>query len=80
MLKVKNKLKTWRHAHQMNQTEFANFLGLPFHQYNRYELNRNQPTLAVALHMAKRLNLKVEDIFYEEDPSSLKGGTLFEFP
>jgi DNA-binding XRE family transcriptional regulator len=52
----------------MNQTEFAAFLGLEFHQYNRYERQAIQPTLEKALTIARRLNKPVEEIFYLDSP------------
>ena len=45
------------------QQEMADFLGLKQQQYSRYENNSNQPSLAVALQIAKKLNRRVEDIF-----------------
>nr|WP_242833660.1 helix-turn-helix domain-containing protein [Desulfosporosinus youngiae] len=41
----------------------ANFLGVKQQQYSRYENNVVQPSLAVALGMAKKLNRPVERIF-----------------
>lgn len=61
---VKNRLKELRHDHRMNQVEFAEFLGLSQYQYNRYELQRQQPTLEGALRIAEKLNKPVEQIFY----------------
>ena len=61
---VKNRLKEIRHDHRMNQVEFANFLGLSQYQYNRYELQRQQPTLEGALKISEILGMPVEKIFY----------------
>ena len=61
---VKNRLKFWRHQREMNQKEFAAILGINISQYNRYELNKKQPTLDVALKMARILGVYVDDIFY----------------
>lgn len=63
-MSVKNRLKELRHDRRMNQTEFAEFLGLSQHQYNRYELQRQQPTLEGALRIAEKLKMPVEQIFY----------------
>lgn len=49
------------------QTEFAEFLGIGPSQYNRYEKQSGQPTIEIALKIAKRLNKTVEEIFYIED-------------
>lgn len=64
---VKNRLKYWRHQFQMNQTEFANYLGLQQAQYNRYERQVVQPTLETALRIANRIQQPIEDIFYLDD-------------
>ena len=61
---VKNRLKEIRHDHRMNQVEFANYLGLSQYQYNRYELQRQQPTLEGALKISEILGMPVEKIFY----------------
>jgi DNA-binding XRE family transcriptional regulator len=61
---VKNRLKEIRHDYRMNQVEFAQFLGISQYQYNRYELQRQQPTLEGALMIAEKLNKPLEHIFY----------------
>ena len=63
---VRNKLKHWRHQHEMNQKQFAQYLGLSTWSYNRYEKQAIQPSLGVALAIAERLNQPVEEIFYRE--------------
>lgn len=67
---AKNRLRQIRHEMMIDkQIEMANLLGIAQNQYNRYEKG-GQPTLEVALRIAKRLNKQVEDIFYldEDDP------------
>lgn len=61
---VKNRLKSFRHKHEMNQTEFAAFIGVASDQYNRYENNRRQPKLDIALRISIRLGVSVNEIFY----------------
>jgi putative transcriptional regulator len=62
---VKNRLKQIRHSLQIDsKSEMARLLNLPAEQYNRYENQRLQPRLEVALKIAKRLELAIEDIFY----------------
>ncbi|EHQ88318.1 helix-turn-helix transcriptional regulator [Desulfosporosinus youngiae] len=64
MPKVKNCLRKIRHELEIDtQQEMANFLGVKQQQYSRYENNVVQPSLAVALGMAKKLNRPVERIF-----------------
>lgn len=64
---VKNRLKEIRHDHRMNQTEFAKHIDVSQPLYNRWENQRSQPNPEWMLKLAKRLSLKVEDIFYLED-------------
>lgn len=49
---------------EMNQTEFASFLGVSQSQYNRWERQVWQPTLEMALIIAAKLNCTVEEVFY----------------
>ncbi len=62
-MSVQNRLKSFRHKYEMNQTEFAALLGVALPQYNRYENNQRQPTLEVALRISERLGVPVNDIF-----------------
>lgn len=64
---VHNKLKDLRHDHRMNQTEFADFLQISVHQYNRYEKGVRQPTLEIALQISEKVKRPVNDIFYLTD-------------
>ncbi|MDF1507178.1 helix-turn-helix domain-containing protein [Robertmurraya sp. DFI.2.37] len=67
---IANNLKTLRHDHRMNQTEFAAFLGLSVYSYNRYEKGVRQPTLEIALQISEKLGRPVNDIFYLSDKPS----------
>jgi putative transcriptional regulator len=60
---VKNRLKDIRYEMKMNQKEFAEFLGISQHQYNRYEEQRTQPTLEKALEISEKVNRAVNEIF-----------------
>ncbi|SFR16872.1 putative transcriptional regulator [Desulfoscipio geothermicus DSM 3669] len=66
VMAVRNRLKSIRHQHEMNQKEFAQYLGLSAWSYNRYEKQVIQPSLEVALAIAERLKQPVEEIFYRE--------------
>lgn len=50
---------------EMNQTQFAEYLGTTIHVYNGWEQQRRQPSLEWALRIANKLNCYVEDIFYD---------------
>lgn len=61
---IKNKLKSFRFKHEMNQTEFAAFLGINISLYNNWENQHRQPSLESALKVAKILGHHVDDIFF----------------
>ncbi len=66
---IKNRLKSIRFKYEMNQGEFADYLGIRQNQYNRYERQKGKPTLDIALKIAQKLNMHVDDIFYiDGDP------------
>ena len=66
---VRNRLREIKHELLIDkQNEMADLLGISQSQYNKYERHKAQPTLDVALKIAKKLNKKVEDIFYLEEP------------
>ena len=61
---VNNRLKSLRHRKEMTKNQFAEFLGVSKYQYNRYELQKQQPTLEIALVMSDKLGVSVNDIFF----------------
>lgn len=62
---VKNRLKQIRHSLQIDsKSDMARLLDLPPEQYNRYENQRMQPRLEVALNIARKLGMPIEDVFY----------------
>ncbi len=64
---VKNRLKEIRmREYLMNMKEFAKLLEINYAQYVRYE-NGTVPYMEVAFKIAKKLNKKVDDIFYLEE-------------
>lgn len=63
---VKNRLRDIRFEHKMEQNDFADFLGLNQSQYNRYEKQRSQPTLEIALQISNKLERPVNDILFLE--------------
>ena len=62
---LKNKLKSWRHKLEMNQTEFRVFLGVNKDQYGRWERQDFQPSIEWCWKIAKKLNWHIEDLFEE---------------
>lgn len=62
---VKNRLKEIRmKEYLMNSSEFAEFIGTDIKNYSNWENNKSVPRLEVALIIAKKLNKKVEDIWF----------------
>jgi DNA-binding XRE family transcriptional regulator len=59
----KNKLKSYRYKQEMNQVEFAAFLGVSQSHYNRWENQKLQPTLEMALRISAKLNCTVNELF-----------------
>jgi putative transcriptional regulator len=65
---VKNRLRKIRHELMIDkQIDMARLLGLRQEQYNSYERQRYQPSLEVALQIAKKLKRPVEEIFWIDD-------------
>lgn len=46
--------------------DFAEYLEINNQQYSRYESNKSQPTLETAYKIAKKLNIKIEDLIEEQ--------------
>lgn len=62
---VRNRLKDIRHELKIDyQADMARLLGISQFQYNRYERQKAQPTLEIALQIAGKLKIPVEQIFY----------------
>ncbi|HYF75464.1 MAG TPA: helix-turn-helix domain-containing protein [Candidatus Nitrosocosmicus sp.] len=64
---IKNRLKEIRmKEYIMDPGEFAEFIGIDIKNYSNWEHNRSRPKLELAIIIAKKLNRKVEDIWYFE--------------
>jgi DNA-binding XRE family transcriptional regulator len=48
---------------EMNQTEFAEWLGVKLAQYNRWENQKQQPEINTSFRLAKKIGCKVDDLF-----------------
>lgn len=65
---VKNKLLEIRlKLGYKKQKDFAEYLGIRRVQYNKYENNKQQPTLEVLCKISKKLGVKLEDIIYLDE-------------
>ena len=52
--------------YMMAPGEFAKFIDTDIKNYSNWEANRSRPKLELAMIIAKKLNRKVEDIWYFE--------------
>ena len=59
---LRNRLKSYRHKHEMNQKEFADFLGVNKSLYNRWEKQHGQPSREWLIKIAIKLECKIEDL------------------
>lgn len=50
------------------QKDFAEFLELKQAQYNKFENNKDQPTLDGAFKICEKLNMNIIEVFYYERP------------
>ncbi|ENK0557986.1 TPA: helix-turn-helix transcriptional regulator [Clostridium botulinum] len=62
---LKNRLREIRmREYMMEPGEFSKLIGTDIKNYNNWESNRSRPRLEIALEVARKLNKKVEDIWY----------------
>ncbi|WP_041274635.1 helix-turn-helix domain-containing protein [Desulforamulus reducens] len=64
-MKLRNKLKHWRHRKEMEQKEFAAFLGYDLSTYNRWERQAVQPNLITTWVISKKLGIHMDELFEE---------------
>ncbi|KAA9219693.1 MULTISPECIES: helix-turn-helix transcriptional regulator [Aerococcus] len=67
---MKNKLKSIRKEHKMTQQDLADLVGVSRQTINMVENNKYDPSLHLAMTIARYLNLHVEDIFLLEEDDS----------
>ena len=64
-MKLKNKLKEIRmKEHMLGSQEFAEKLGVPRSTYSQWENGISNPTLIKAMEISKKLNKRIEEIWY----------------
>ena len=64
---MKNKIKEYRFALGLSQQDLAQACGVSRETICRVEANRSNPSLALAYHIARRLDTTVEDLFLLEE-------------
>lgn len=62
---MENRLKTHREAHGWSQGELARRLGVSRQTINAVETNKYDPSLPLALRMAKLFAVSVPDLFID---------------
>ncbi|MFR4581618.1 helix-turn-helix transcriptional regulator [Clostridium cadaveris] len=64
-MSINNRLKEIRmKEYMMNQIDFAKMLDINMKVYNNWERGQNIPSLEKAMEISKKLNRKIEDIWY----------------
>lgn len=64
---VKNKLLEVRlRLGYKKQKDFAEYLGISRPQYNKYENNKEQPSIDVLYKISKKLNIKIDELIYDD--------------
>jgi putative transcriptional regulator len=63
---MKNRLKELRKTHKLTQDELANAVGVSRQTINAIENNKYNPTLELAIRLAKYLKMPVEELFLLE--------------
>ena len=69
---MKNKIKIFRAIHDTTQEELANKLEVSRQTILAIEKNKYDPSLKLALKIAKFFEVPVEEIFIDEEPKKVK--------
>ena len=69
---MKNRIKIFRAIHDITQEELANKLDVSRQTILAIEKNKYDPSLKLALKMAKFFKVKVEDLFIDEEEEEKK--------
>ncbi|HIQ98848.1 MAG TPA: helix-turn-helix transcriptional regulator [Candidatus Scybalocola faecavium] len=64
---MKNKIRQLRKSRGMRQEDLARFLGVTRQTINAIENDKYNPTLELAMRLAKFLNTTVEELFILDD-------------
>lgn len=69
---IENNLRTIRENLKIKPVEMAARVGLPETQYRKYESDKTNPSLPVALKISHRLNISVNEIWmFTEDAEKI---------
>jgi putative transcriptional regulator len=69
---MKNRLKVLRAERNWTQAELADALDVSRQTINAIETGKFDPSLPLAFRAARLFGLRIEEIFYDEDRSSLE--------
>ena len=67
---IKNKIREYRAKHAMKQEDLANLVGVRRETIGNLENGRYNPSLKLAMDIAKVFDTTVEDIFFFFDESA----------
>lgn len=60
---MKNRIKVFRATHDWTQEQLADAIGVSRYTINALETGRHEPSLDLALRIAARFGVPVEDVF-----------------
>lgn len=63
---MRNRLKHWRHRKEMDQTEFAEYLGVRPGQINQWEHHKKQQSLETLWAIYNKLKIDFPEIHLED--------------
>lgn len=63
---MKNRLKHWRHKFEMEREQFAEYLGVNYYQYTKWEANKVQPSLERLISLWQRIKERFPDTHLED--------------
>ena len=69
VMSQRDRLRAARRTRGLTQQELAALIGVPQSTIGRLETNRHEPSLRIALRLARALDTTVEHLFGDEDPA-----------
>jgi transcriptional regulator with XRE-family HTH domain len=73
---IGSRIRHFRHAQGLSQTDLANKLGITFQQLQKYEKGANRISASALILLCKALGITPNDVigqFFEDDPTSVAG-------
>jgi len=67
---MKNRVRELRAVRKWSQTDFGSFLGVSRQTVHAIEAERYDPSLPLAFRIARIFELRIEDVFQEQDEAN----------